>query len=160
MLFSTRPKAGLLALTLELYETLAPAVRASREAWVRGAVLPALQPHADILFKRAVFRREEIEAAIAEYEAAGAEVLVVILLTYSPSQLALPALQRARLPIIIWNTQELEAVDHSFTVEKMIDNHGVHGTQDLANVLVRAGVPFHYVTSRANDDVGLRELDD
>ena len=135
MVSPTRPKAGLLALTLEFYETLAPDLRASRETWVRRVVLPALQQHADILFKRAVFRREDIEAAVAEHEAAGAEALLVILLTYSPSQLALPALQRTRLPIIIWNTQELEAVDHSFTVAKMIDNHGVHGTQDLANVL-------------------------
>ncbi len=30
-----RPRIGLLALTLDLYETLAPALRASREAWVR-----------------------------------------------------------------------------------------------------------------------------
>src|SRR5689334_14494504 len=126
----SRPKVGLLALTLELYETLAPDLRATREAWVRHAILPALPTHADILFKAAVFRREDIEATIAEYEAAGAEALLIILLTYSPSQLVLPALQRTRLPIFIWNTQELAAVDSSFTMAKMIDNHGVHGTQD------------------------------
>ncbi len=82
------------------------------------------------------------------------------LLTYSPSQLALPALQRTRLPIIIWNTQELAAVGPSFSVAQMIDNHGVHGTQDLANTLLRAGAPFHYVTSRPAEPAGLRELGD
>jgi L-arabinose isomerase len=157
---SARPQVGLLALTLELYETLAPGLRASRETWVRRDLIPALRQHVDILFKAAVFRRQDIETAIAEYEAAGAEALLVLLLTYSPSQFALPALQRMRLPILIWNTQELEAVDHSFTAAKMIDNHGVHGTQDLANVLLRAGIPFHYVTSRANDEAGLQELGD
>ena len=35
---------GLVALTLELYETLAPGLRASREAWLRRALLPALEP--------------------------------------------------------------------------------------------------------------------
>jgi L-arabinose isomerase len=155
-----KPKVGLLALTLEFYETLAPELRASREAWVRRVVLPALWPQADVLFRRAVFRREEIETLVAEYEAEGAEALVVLLLTYSPSQLALPALQRSRLPILIWNTQELAGVDETFTVVDMIDNHGVHGTQDLANVLVRAGVPFEYVTSNTQDPRGLAELED
>ncbi|MGA2662545.1 MAG: hypothetical protein ABSH34_34125 [Verrucomicrobiota bacterium] len=155
-----RPKIGLLALTLDLYETLAPALRASREAWVRSALLPRLQPQGDLLFKTAVCRREEIDGVVAEYEAAGADVLLVLLLTYSPSQLALPALERTRVPIVIWNTQELLAVDETFTLAAMIDSHGVHGTQDLANVLLRARVPFHYVTSHPNEESGLSELGD
>ena len=31
-----RPKVGLLALTLELYETLVPGLRGSREAWLQA----------------------------------------------------------------------------------------------------------------------------
>jgi L-arabinose isomerase len=155
-----RPKIGLLALTLELYETLLPDLRGSREGWLRRAVIPALQREVDILFTRAVFRREDIEAAVAEFEAARADALLVILATYSPSQMALPALQRTRLPIVIWNTQELRAVDRTFTLAKMVENHGVHGTQDLANVLTRSGVRFHYVTSPDNDTGGLEELGD
>lgn len=155
-----RPKIGVLALTLELYEMLVPELRASREAWLRRAAIPALAPHAEVLFDAAVFRREDIDTVVARFEACGVDALLVILLTYSPSQLALPALQHTRLPIVIWNTQELLAVDESFTVAAMIDNHGVHGTQDLANVLTRAGVHFHYVTSPANDPEGLTELAD
>ena len=157
---SVRPKIGLLALTLELYETLLPDLRGSREGWLRRAVIPALQREADILFTRALFRREDIEAAVAEFEAARVDALLVILVTYSPSQLALPALQRTRLPIVIWNTQELLAVDQTFTLANMVDNHGVHGTQDLANVLIRSGVPFHFVTSPDQEPGGLRELGD
>ena len=155
-----KPKVGLLALTLELYETLVPELRASREAWLRRAVLPALSPYGDVLFARAAFRREDIETEVERFDASGVDVLLIILLTYSPSQLALPALQRTRLPIVIWNTQELRAVDESFAVAAMIENHGVHGTQDLANVLTRAGVRFHYVTSPAIDPVGLETLGD
>ncbi len=155
-----RPKIGLLALTLELYESLAPGLRGSREAWLREALLPALQPYGDVLFEAAVFRREDIESAVSRFETAGADAVLVVLLTYAPSQLALPALQRTRLPIVIWNTQQLLAVDQSFSVAAMIDNHGVHGTQDLASVLTRAGIRFHYVTSPADDPQGLEELGD
>jgi L-arabinose isomerase len=155
-----RPKVGVLALTLELYETLVPGLRASREDWLRRAALPALEPFAEVIFRGAVFRREDIEAMVARLERDAADVLCVVLLTYSPSQLAVPALRHARLPLIIWNTQELRAVDHSFTMAAMIDNHGVHGTQDLANVLTRAGVRFHYLTCATDDPRGLAELRD
>jgi L-arabinose isomerase len=42
----------------------------------------------------------------------------------------------------------------------MTANHGVHGTQDLANVLLRSNVPFAYVTSHLQDPAGLKELAD
>ena len=151
---------GLLALTLELYETLAPELRQDRENWVKREVLPALGEKAEVLFERAVFRGSDIEAAIAGFEAAGADAVVVLLLSYSPSQVSLPALQRARLPIVIWNTQELLAVDQRYGPIELRNNHGVHGTQDLANVLLRAGIRFHYVTSHLKDANALDELND
>lgn len=154
------PKIGLLALTLELHETLAPGLREAREAWVHREILPSLKPHAEVLFDRAVFRREEIEKTVAAYEAAGAEAILILLLTYSTSQTSLPALLRTRLPLVIWNTQELGGVGQSFSIADMIGNHGVHGTQDLSNVLMRAGVHFHYVTSGAKCETGLAELRD
>jgi L-arabinose isomerase len=155
-----RPKIGLLALTLELYERLAPGLRQSREDWLRREVMPALEAGTEVMFDHAAFRREDIEAALARFEAAGADALLVMHLTYSPSQIALPALRRTHLPIVLWNTQELFGVDDAFTLAAMIDNHGVHGTQDLASVLARCGIKFHYVTSHLRDEKGLLELQD
>ncbi|NOY80851.1 MAG: hypothetical protein GXP31_07575 [Kiritimatiellaeota bacterium] len=146
-----RPRIGVLALTLELYESLAPGLRADREAWLRRDLLPRFKSFADVEFDGAVFRRREVESTLAAYEARGCDAVVVVLLTYSPSQIALPGLRRVRLPILIWNIQELHAVDRTFTAAEMIANHGVHGTQDLANVLLRSGVAFEYVTSHSTD---------
>jgi len=154
----TRPKVGLLALTLELYESLVPDLRVQREKWLRDKLLPALAPSAEVVFDKAVFARPDIDAVVAALEARGVNALLVVLLTYSPSQLALPALARTNLPIIVWNTQELSAVDGKFTTAAMIDNHGVHGTQDLCNVLARSGVAFEYVTSHLDDDAATAEL--
>ena len=155
-----RPKVGLLALTLELYESLAPGLREGREEWLRRDILPALQAVADVEFERALYRRGDVDAAVARLEAEGVDALLVMLLTYSPSQIALPALKRTHLPIIVWNTQELFEIDDSFTGTAMTDNHGVHGTQDLCNVLARSGVRFEYVTSHVRDEGGLARLAD
>jgi len=51
----------------------------------------------------------------------------------------------------VWNVQELEGVDEAFDDAHLVANHGVHGTQDLCNVLRRSGVPFEYVTSHLDD---------
>ena len=155
-----RPKVGLLGLTLELYETLAPGLREEREAWVRRELLPALAPLADVSFPGAVFRRAEADAAVARFESEGADALLVVLLTYSPSQIALPALRRTYLPILVWNTQELFVVDESYDGAALTANHGVHGTQDLCNVLLRSGVKFEYLTSHVREAGALRPLGD
>ena len=156
-----RPRVGVLALTLELYETLLPELRPGRQQWLERAVLPMLGrsptcrsrgPYSVARTSRRPWRSTKRPAWTP---------CVVICLTYSPSQIALPALRRTRLPIVIWNTQELLAVGRAIsTAAKMIDNHGVHGTQDLANVLVRSGVPFQYVTSHLSDAGGPAELAD
>jgi L-arabinose isomerase len=155
-----KPRIGLLALTLEFYEQLLPDLRERRERWLREAVLPQLATFADVRFDRAVFTSEGIEMVVQGFEAAGVDALAVVCLTYAPSQLALPALRRTRLPILIWNTQELLGVGADFDLGKMIDNHGVHGTQDLASVLVQHGVPFEYVTSHPSEAAGLRTIRD
>ncbi len=155
-----KPRVGLLALTLELYETLAPDLRTERERWLRDAVLPALSSIANVQFQRAVYRREDIDGLVRELEHENVDALLVICLSYSPSQLSLPALQRTSLPIVVWNTQELYEVDETFDGGKMVANHGVHGTQDLCNVLLRSGVQFEYVTSHLNDANALNGLAD
>ncbi|MCK4601026.1 MAG: hypothetical protein KAU28_01075, partial [Phycisphaerae bacterium] len=137
-----------------------PGLRSGREEWLRREAIPALQPLADVIFEKAVYRRKDIDAAVAACEAAGADALLVMLLTYSPSLLALPALKRTHLPIVVWNTQELRAVGEGFDSAAMLDNHGVHGTQDLASVLGRSGVKFEYVTSHLGDAGGIEKLGD
>jgi L-arabinose isomerase len=157
---SSRPLVGVLAVTLELYEQLAPGLRQQREQWLQTQALPALAARVEIRFTRAAYRREDVDSIVAEYETEGCDAILVICLTYSPSQIMLPALKRTRLPILVWNTQELWAVDGAFNADLVDQNHGVHGTQDLANVLLRSGVPFQYRTSHLSDDNGLRELED
>ena len=155
-----KPRVGLLALSLELYEELAPDLRVGRERWIREAILPKLSESADVLFDEIVFTRDGISRTIRRFENEDVDALLVICATYSPSQLAIRPLQKTTLPILVWNTQELFSVDRDFDGVQMIANHGVHGTQDLCNVLLRAEVPFEYVTSHVSDEGALEPLAD
>ncbi len=155
-----RPKLGLLALTMEFYERLAPELRPEREAWVREKLLGPLRTHADIAGLATASTAEAVASAVAQFEADGADALILVFLTYSPSLIALPALKQTRLPLLLWNTQELFELNSSFSPAEMRRNHGLHGTQDLANVLLREGVGIHYLTGHASDAATLDELVD
>lgn len=157
---SNKPKIGILALTLDFYETALPQLRPQREQWLQRDVLPSIRRFAEVVFDRAAYRQEDIQRQVQSFETAGVDAILVVLLTYSPSLLALPALRNTRLPILLWNTQELLAAGPSLSEKDIVDNHGVHGTQDLANVLLRNGVAFQYVTSHISDRNGLGEVED
>jgi len=153
-------KVGLLGLTLEFYEKGIPQLRPGREEFVRRRVLPKLEAVAEVRFAGACFTRQMVERAVAGFEAEGVDAILVVLLSYSPSLISAPALLRTRLPIVVWNTQELLAVDQSYGIPELLANHGVHGTFDLCNVLVRAGRRFGYVTGHVDDAGATGELDD
>ncbi len=155
-----KPKLGILALTLELYETLSPGVREKQERWLKNSVIGTLDQFVDVEFRNAVFAKPDIQAEVERLELAGVDAICVVFLTYAPSQLVLPALKYTKLPVIIWNIQELFGVDKAYTGAIMTENHGVHGTQDLANVLVRCGVPFEYVTTHIDDSDACKSVTD
>ena len=83
----------------------------------------------------------------------------MVFLTYAPSLYVLPALQRTQRPVLIWSTQKLGALDENTTDWDTEENHGVHGAQDLANVLRRAGRRFEVLAGHWQDSAVLAELE-
>ena len=75
---SAKPTVGLLALTLELYESLVPGLRVERETWLTASVLPALSAVADVRFEGAAFRREDMERSVRQFEADGVDALQIV----------------------------------------------------------------------------------
>jgi len=139
-----RARVGLLGLMFDLYDAwpeLKPMMAEFGEELVR-----TLAPFAEADFPGVCNRREQVDAAVARWEAEGRDLIVVVLLTYTPSHVALPALISTRLPLLVFNTQQLHAVDRNTLGIDTTKNHGMHGVQDLSNVLLRAGREFHIVT--------------
>ena len=61
---ASKPKVGLLGLTLEFYEQSDPKIRQGRERFVRERVLPALDELAEVRFDGAVYTREDIRRTV------------------------------------------------------------------------------------------------
>lgn len=151
-----RARVGLLGMMIQSYEAwpeIKPALAQFGEELVR-----TLSPFAVVDFPGVCTTRDQVDQAVARFEADGLELLLVVSLSYAPSHIALPALQRTRLPILIWSTQELEAITRETRSADTAINHGLAGVQDLANVLRRTGCEFYFVAGHYRDERALAEV--
>ena len=151
-----KARVGLLGLMLELYD-LVPGLKPMMAEFA-GELADTLSPFAEVDFPGVCNTREQVARAVADFEADGKDLIIVVLLTYAPSHIALPALCKTHLPVLILNTQQLYAVSESVSSMETTKNHGMHGVQDLANVLLRAGRDFHIVTGHYKDGRTLSEV--
>ena len=93
-----------------------------------------------------VKNRAEVERAMAELESAGLDGLLVVMLTYGPAMHVARALAETRLPVCVANTQPVGEVTEAWNMADLTYNQGIHGAQDTANALVRAGRPFNVIS--------------
>ncbi len=142
---TTRPRIGVLGIMQELYDAMLPGITERQGAYAAelGATLgDAL----DVVVAAPARDRADIEARIAEFERAGVEGVLVVMLTYGPGMRVARALSQTRLPICLANVQPVPTVTADWDMADLTYNQGIHGAQDTANAMVRAGRPFTVVT--------------
>ena len=128
-----KAKVGLLGLMLDLYD-LWPELKVAEAAFAQE-LAETLSPFAEVEFPGVCNSREQVDAAVRAFEAGGKDLILVVLLTYAPSHIALQPLIRTPLPVLIFNTQQLYQIDAGTSSDATTRNHGMHGVQDLTNVL-------------------------
>ncbi len=151
-----KARVGLLGLTLKLYD-LYPDLKPRMVAFA-DRLVDTLSSFADVRFPGVCDTREQVDQAVAAFEAEDRDLIIVVLLTYAPSHIALPALLHTRMPFLVWNTQQLYAINQNTSAQETTENHGIHGVQDLCNVLVRSGRPLNIVTGHYQDGRTLSQI--
>jgi L-arabinose isomerase len=141
----TRPRIGLLGIMQSLYDEMLPGI-AERQAGYAGEVAAALQGIVDMQVAPPVKEREDAERAMRELEAQDLDGLLVVMLTYGPAMRVARLLANTPLPICLANIQPVASVTPAWDMADLTYNQGIHGAQDTANAMVRAGRAFHVVT--------------
>jgi len=154
---SNRPKVGVLGLMFDLYDKPYPDLKLGREKFLRNS-LDIVRDEIDFRFPGACNTRESVEKCIKEFEIEKCDAILVVFLTYAPSFIALRPLLDCKLPIIIWNTQEAFEVSIESPANVVMENHGVHGVQDLTSVLKRIGRDFVIISGYWKDSKVLDRL--
>lgn len=151
-----KARVGLLGLMLQLYDRY-PHIKPAMTEFA-GELVNTMSPYADVIFPGVCNTRQLVNEAIAKFENDKVDLMMVVLLTYAPSHIALPGLCKTNLPILIFNTQKEYAITQDSGPDVTFKNHGMHGVQDLANVLLRSDRDFHILTGHYKDEKTLNEL--
>jgi len=141
----TRPRIGLLGIMQSLYDDMLPGIT-ERQAAYAAELGAALGDVAELEIAPPVKERADAERVLRDFEARELDGLLVVMLTYGPAMRVARLLAETRLPICLANVQPVPAVTAGWDMADLTYNQGIHGAQDTANAMVRAGRPFHVVT--------------
>lgn len=142
---SARPQIGLLGIMQELYDEMIPGIT-EHQATYAAAVAEQLQPVADVRFLRPARNREDVEQLMRELLDVDVDGVMIVMLTYGPALRTVHALAGARVPLLLANIQPEREITAAWTMDNLTYNQGIHGAQDQANALLRAGIPFSVIT--------------
>jgi L-arabinose isomerase len=154
-----RPRIGLLGVMQGLYDDMLPGI-AERQGAYAAQVAAALDGVVDVEVAAPVKDRAAVERAVRELEAKDLDGLLVVMLTYGPAMRVARALARTPLPVCLANIQPVPEVTAAWDMADLTYNQGIHGAQDTANAMVRAGRPFHVVTDDWRADSFRASIDD
>jgi L-arabinose isomerase len=146
-----RPRIGLLGIMQALYDEMLPGITDRQAAYARE-VGAALADVADVVVGSPVKDRQDAERVMRELEGSDLDGLLVVMLTYGPAMHVARVLADAKLPICLANIQPVGEVTSEWDMADLTYNQGIHGAQDTANAMVRAGRPFDVVTGDWRSD--------
>src|SRR3954453_653111 len=142
---ATRPRVGVLGIMQELYDDMLPGITERQGAYAHE-LGTQLQDGVDVQVAPPARNRADIEATIRGFEQDGLDGVLVVMLTYAPGMRGARAVAETRLPVCLANIQPVPEVTTAWDMGDLTYNQGIHGAQDTANAMVRAGRQFHVVT--------------
>jgi len=132
-----KTKIGLLPLYLELYDNKLPQYRKKHEEFKETIAVELTNREIDVVSAPVCRIQNEFKDAIELFDKENVDAIVTLHLAYSPSLESSAILAKTKLPIIILDTTP----DYSFAPDKETNkisyNHGIHGVQDMCNLLLR-----------------------
>lgn len=138
----SKPTIGLLPLYLALYDRVAAEARPRVEAFVQ-TIADEFEKRGVGVYAAPVCRvKEEFESAVESFENTPVDAIVTLHLAYSPSLESAEVLATTDLPVFVLDTSPTYEFGPDQNPDEIMFNHGIHGVQDLCNLLIRLGKPF------------------
>src|SRR6202021_755507 len=140
-----KPRIGILGIMQDLYDDMIPGIAQRQEGYAEE-LAAHLSDVAEFTPSKEIKYREDAERAVREFEDAALDGVLVVMLTYGPAMRVARLLAESRLPVCLANIQPEPNVTPAWDMADMTYNQGVHGAQDTANAMVRAGKRFAVLT--------------
>jgi L-arabinose isomerase len=154
-----RPRIGLLGIMQELYDDMIPGIT-EHQAQYAGRVADRLGSVADVIFTRPARNRDDVEAVTRDLASGGVDGIAIVMLTYGPAMRTVRALMETPVPLLLANIQPESSITAAWDMSDLTYNQGIHGAQDQANAIVRAGIPFSVITGQWQSEEFGRSFED
>lgn len=152
------PRIGLLGIMQELYDDMLPGIT-ERQSGFGERVRDRLASAAEVVFSRPARNREDIEELVAELHGEQVDGIMIVMLTYGPALRTVRALMESPVPVLLANIQPEPSVTPEWDMADLTYNQGIHGAQDQANALLRAGIPYSVITEDWRSEAFLRSFE-
>lgn len=151
-------KVGFLPLYIALYDTALPQMRVKINAFNEKIQSLIKGYGIELVASDVCCVKEQFESAIKLFERNNVDSIISLHLAYSPSLESYEALCKTKLPLIIMDTTPDYDFNYEIDSNAYLYNHGIHGVQDLTNLLRRNGKDYtifagHYENSTVIKDV-------
>ena len=135
-------KIGLLPLYIKLYDDFFPEMEERNYSFYDTIAKELEKKDIEVVTSSICRVEPEFAAAAKRFEAEDADAIITLHLAYSPSLESAGVLAATRLPIIVLDTTPTFDYSPSQHPDELMYNHGIHGVQDMCNLLLRSGKPF------------------
>ena len=135
-------KIGLLPLYLELYDECLLAMRPQVETFAATICKEYEKRDIEVITAPICRLKNEFAGAVKDFEEAKVDAILTLHLAYSPSLESSDVLAGTDLPIVILDTTPDFEFGLKQKAEAISYNHGIHGVQDMCNLLIRNGKRF------------------
>ena len=148
-----KPIIGLLPLMLEMYKVYTPNLVKKQQLFV-DTIMNNLKEYSEVVVSKISMNREEVTQAVKLFNEKDVDIIIILFVSYATSISVLRPLLNTTKPILLLSTTPKSSMANEITMDDIMENHGVHGYMDLANVLKRNGRKYVFVSGK-KDDVNL-----
>jgi len=163
MLIRPPLRIGLFGIGLDAYWPQFTGLKERLEGYVARVAAKLGRPGVEVVNLGLVDNPDRAYAAGHEFRRADVDLIFLYVTTYALSSTVLPAVQRAKVPVIVLNLAPAPALDYA-VFNAMGDRTKMTGewlahcsacpVPEIANVFKRAGIRFHQITGVLDDDPG------
>ena len=144
-------RIGLLPLYVKFYDEVLPELAQRVAPFVRHVEASLAQGGLDVVVAPMSRTRPDFTTAVRQFESASVDAIVTLHLAYSPSLESAEVLAQCRLPVVMLDTTPDRDFGGHIDPLRLLENHGIHGVQDLASVLRRLGKSYQVVAGHLDD---------